>query len=75
MAMGALRTYDIAPDGVRIVIDWNKFVVGSSMFIPCINTTTAVRQITTITNDKLQQITTKIVVENGLLGVRVWRTM
>lgn len=75
MAMGALRTYDIAPDGVRIVIDWNKFVVGSSMFIPCINTTAAVRQITTITNDRLQQITTKIVVENDLLGVRVWRTM
>lgn len=75
MAMGALRTYDIAPDGVRIVIDWNKFVVGSSMFIPCINTTAAVRQITTITNDRLQQITTKIVIENDLLGVRVWRTM
>lgn len=75
MAMGALRTYDIAPDGVRIVIDWNKFAVGSSMFIPCINTTAAVRQITTITNDRLQQITTKIVVENDLLGVRVWRTM
>jgi len=75
MAMGALRTYDIAPDGVRIVIDWNKFVVGSSMFIPCINTTAAVRQITKITNNRLQQITTKIVVENDLLGVRVWRTM
>lgn len=75
MAMGALRTYDIAPDGVRVVIDWNKFVVGSSMFIPCVNTTAAVRQITKITNDRLQQITTKIVVENDLLGVRVWRTM
>ena len=29
---------DIAPDGVRMVVDWEKFVPGSSVFIPCINT-------------------------------------
>ncbi len=75
MALGALRTYDIAPDGVRVVIDWDKFVVGTSMFIPCINTTLAVRELTKITSDRSQQIISKIIIEKGCLGVRIWRTM
>jgi hypothetical protein len=29
---------DISPDGVRIVVDWDKFKPGASVFIPCINT-------------------------------------
>jgi hypothetical protein len=70
-----LRTYDINPDGVRIVLDWDAFVVGASFFVPCINTDLAVKQLTTITDNRLQQVTTKIRVENGRLGVRIWRTL
>jgi len=33
-----LKSSDISPDGVRIVIDWDAFVVGTSVFIPCVNT-------------------------------------
>ena len=45
MEQGILRTYDLNPDGIRIVVRWNKFVVGTSIFIPCIDTVKAVQQI------------------------------
>ena len=32
-----LSRSDISPDGVRIIIDWSGFVVGTSLFIPCVN--------------------------------------
>jgi hypothetical protein len=70
-----LRTDDLHPDGIRITIRWDKFVIGASLFVPCVNTTKAVQQLTTIASNSGQQITTKIVVENDMLGVRVWRTM
>ena len=66
MATYILRTYDINPDGVRIVLDWDAFVVGASFFVPCINTDLAVKQLTTITDNRLQ---------HGRLGVRIWRTL
>jgi len=37
-----LSRSDISPDGVRIVIDWDTFVVGTSIFIPCVNAKQAV---------------------------------
>ena len=40
--MTRLMTTDLSPDGVRIVINWNKFVPGASVFIPCVNTTRAI---------------------------------
>ena len=70
-----LRLDDINPDGIRIVLKWDAFVVGASFFVPCINTELAIKQLTTITDNKLQQVTTKIRVENGRLGVRIWRTL
>ena len=70
-----LRTYDINPDGVHITLNWNAFVVGASFFVPCINTKLAIRQLTAITNKNKQEVVTKIRVENGRLGVRIWRRL
>lgn len=70
-----LRTHDINPDGVHIVLNWDAFVVGASFFVPCINTDLAIKQLTTITDNSSQQVTTKIRVENGRLGVRIWRVV
>ena len=75
MEQGVLRVYDLNPDGVRVVINWDALVVGASMFIPCINTNQATQQLTTITDKKGWKTTTKITVESGKLGVRMWRTM
>ena len=40
-----LKLHDINPDGLRIVVDWGAMVVGSSIFIPCVNTTEAIQQV------------------------------
>jgi len=40
-----LKLNDISPDGVRIVINWDAFVVGTSVFVPCINTKQAMNDI------------------------------
>ena len=37
-----LRLDDLDPDGVKVVVDWGKMVVGASVFIPCINTQKAI---------------------------------
>ena len=75
MEQGVLRVYDLNPDGVRVVINWDALVVGASMFIPCINTNQATQQLTTITDKKGWKTTTKVTVESGKLGFRMWRTM
>ena len=72
---GVLRTYDLAPDGVRIVVDWDRMVVGASFFTPCINTQSAVKDLQRITGEKGWGIDAKVLIENSKLGVRIWRTL
>jgi hypothetical protein len=48
-----LKLYDVNPDGVRIVVDWGAMVVGSSIFIPCINTNKALQQVKRICVEEL----------------------
>jgi len=66
---------DLHPDGVRIVINWDKMVIGASFFVPCLNTQKAKEQVTTIAKGKRWQVTIKIVIENDKLGIRIWRTI
>ena len=65
----------IEPDGVRIEVDWERFSLGSSVFIPCINTVKASQQVKYVTAgmNMLVQITTRA--ENNRWGIRVWRTL
>lgn len=64
---------DISPDGVRVIIDWDKFVPGSSVFIPAINTSKAVNELLQVTGLGLDAIQRRVCVEGGKYGVRVWR--
>ena len=64
---------DISPDGVRIVVDWDKFVPGSSVFIPCINTTKAIDHLSKASRINKKDIEKRVCVEGGKCGVRVWR--
>ena len=66
---------DLNPDGVRIVINWDKMVIGASFFVPCLNTQKAKEQVTTIAKGKRWQVTIKIVIENDKLGIRIWWTI
>ena len=75
MSQGVLKIHDVNPDGIRIVLKWDTFVTGSSMFVPCVNTHECVRQLKSIAKNKQLCVVTKIVVENKRLGVRIWRTV
>lgn len=73
--MKILRTYDLAPDGVRIEVNWDSMGIGTSIFIPCINTEDAIKEVNRICTEKGWEITSRVRIENGCLGVRFWRKM
>jgi hypothetical protein len=75
MKRGILRTYDLNPDGVRVVVKWHEVQVGMSLFIPCINTDRAIRQVNKITKDWGWNIETRVGVAGDKWGVRVWRIL
>jgi hypothetical protein len=55
-------------------INWAKFRPGYSFFVPCINHREA-REALAITCRRLKiQIITKVVIVEGIKGLRVWRT-
>jgi len=49
--------------------------VGASVFIPCINTQKAKEQVARLFKRKKWQVKAKIAIENGKLGIRIWRTI
>jgi len=65
----------LAPDGVPIKINFDKFVVGGSVFIPCMNTTKAKRELVKLGYTKLMRFDISVVIENGKYGIRAWRTV
>ena len=69
-----LKLDDIAPDGVRIIVRWDKMAVGASVFIPCINARKAREQVNVIFKRKGWKYLAKTTIENNKLGVRIWRT-
>ena len=71
--MAILKKYDLNPDGVRIVGNWDDMVIGSSVFILSINVQEALSQIKNVMNDKGWEYQMQIRVEDEKLGVRVWR--
>ena len=66
---------EISPDGVVFEVDLDRFTVGTSIFIPCINTDKAVRQIKKITKLTSKQLEYRVVIEAEKYGVRIWRVL
>lgn len=58
---------------VRYRIDWAKFRKGYSFFVPCVDVAEAKQEIANITRRLDIQVITKVVVEDGVKGLRVWR--
>jgi len=71
--MAILKKNDLNPDGVRIIVNWDDMVIGSSVFILSVNTQEALSQIKKVMNDKGWEYQMQIRVEDEKLGVRVWR--
>ncbi len=68
-----IRLSDLSPDGVRIVVDWDKFLTGTSLFIPCINTKKAYAQLLEVTKLGKHEVVSRVTVESGKYGIRIWR--
>jgi hypothetical protein len=49
--------------------------VGTSIFIPCINTEEAKKQVKNVLIERSWEFLSKVRIENNYLGLRVWRTM
>ena len=75
LRQGILKSDDLNPDGVRIVINWDNMVTSSSVFILCVDVQEAVRQIKNIVKTKGWDVETHVRVENNKLGVRIWRIL
>jgi hypothetical protein len=59
--------------GIDFNINWSKFIVGASFFIPCLDSDMALKQIKRATRRLKFRIKTQVVVERGIQGLRVWR--
>jgi len=70
-----LKTDDINPDTVKIIIQWDKMVVGASVFVPCIDTEKAKQQLEKVAELKSWQVAMRVRIESEMFGVRIWRTV
>jgi hypothetical protein len=57
-----------------IQIDWRKFEVGSSFFIPCTDRTEVEQNVLYECQRMGFEVVTRKVISKGMYGVRVWRT-
>lgn len=55
-------------------VDWKKFRTGYSIFIPCINHEEARKTLAAVTRRLKINTVTKVTIEEGIKGLRVWRT-
>lgn len=58
---------------VQYQIDWTKFKVGYSFFIPCLNPRKSRKHILKTVHRLRYKVVTKVVIEDGVRGVRVWK--
>jgi hypothetical protein len=58
---------------VSYYINWKAFKKGWSFFIPCLNPTEAKKELLRTTNRLRIRVLTKVVIVEGVKGLRVWR--
>ena len=58
---------------IEYEIDWPKFRRGTSIFIPCLDTTAARSEIAPVLKRLGIKVATKVVVVEGIRGLRMWR--
>jgi hypothetical protein len=59
--------------GLDFNVQWSKFIVGASFFIPCLDTEEALIQIKRTTRRLGFRIKSLAVIEHGVYGLRIWR--
>lgn len=54
-------------------VDWDKFVPGASVFVPCVDTVECARQVKFVADQFDWILDVRTVIEGGRWGVRFWR--
>jgi hypothetical protein len=60
-------------ESVHYEINWAKFRKGYSFFVPCIDVPAAKVEIGRVSRRLKMQLAMKVVIEDGIKGLRVWR--
>jgi len=69
------REEDINPDGVLLTIRWEKVNIGVSIFVPCIDLKEGKRQLRSKSRLFGWECKIETRIEEGKLGLRMWRTL
>ena len=59
--------------GISFNVNWEEFGVGYSFFIPCLDPEHALEEVKKTTNRLGFGIQTRVVIEENIKGLRVWR--
>jgi hypothetical protein len=54
-------------------INWKNFKVGYSIFVPCLNPDAAKKDILRVTKRLKLEVVFKVVIYEGVKGLRIWR--
>jgi hypothetical protein len=60
-------------EGVAYEINWKAFKRGTSIFIPCLDPQKAKQNIRIVLKRLKINTVTKVVIEGGIKGVRIWK--
>ena len=60
-------------EGIPVIIEWHKMVLGSSFFIPALDTEPLKQQILDLAVQRGIRLRCKETVENEKIGIRFWR--
>jgi hypothetical protein len=59
--------------GLSFRVNWSKFLIGASIFIPCLDTDAALVEVTKVTKRLGYKIKSQVSVDKGIYGLRIWR--
>ena len=60
-------------EGIKYEVNWKAFKKGTSLFIPCLNPELAKTQVLAVTRRLRLKVLIKVVIEDGIRGLRIWR--
>jgi hypothetical protein len=58
---------------VTYQINWKNFKGGYSFFIPCLDPRKSRKEIMQVLHRLRYRVVTKVVIEDGVRGIRIWR--
>ena len=67
------RTNRFKIDDVWYEVDWDKFTPGTSIFVPTLKTSKVRPKLYQAGQLTTGDLESRVVIENGVYGVRVWR--